>query len=410
MGRAVKPLTIKDVENAKPKAKQYTISDGGGLALMVTTQGGRYWHFNYYQPHTKKRRLISLGTFPELSLAQARAKREEFKALILQGIDPQAERQKLEMARIEAIENTFQTVAFKWYEYRQTKARFSESHAKKTKSIIDRFLLANFARRPIGQITARQVIEILEPLQAEGKLRTIREIIQVLNHIANYALHREIISANPFLKLSVEFDKPKEKHFATIEPSALADLLAKFKASNLTPRVKQAFLWQLLTLSRPAETVKAKFAEIDTNEKIWAYYVEKGRQDSEQGRIHKVTLNSQALRLLEFTKAFNNTPYLFPSSHSNRAYITSVTVINALYNLGYKGKQTAHGFRSIASTYLNEKGHNKELIEIALSHIDKDRARKAYNRAEYLQRRAEMLQEWGDFVEQSAGGDLFSLL
>lgn len=100
MGRAVKPLTIKDVENAKPKAKQYTLSDGGGLALMVTTQGGRYWHFNYYQPHTKKRRLISLGTFPELSLAQARAKREEFKALILQGIDPQAERQKLEIARI----------------------------------------------------------------------------------------------------------------------------------------------------------------------------------------------------------------------------------------------------------------------------------------------------------------------
>lgn len=410
MARTVKPLTTKDVENAKPKAKQYTLSDGGGLALMITPQGGKYWHFNYYQPHTQKRRLISIGTYPLITLAQARSKREEFKALIKQGIDPQEDRQRQAQEKTEQIENTFKAIALRWYEYRQTKERFSASYAKKTMQSIERYLFPHFADMPLFSITARQAIEILEPLQACGKLRTLREIIQILNHITNYALHRELISHNPFLRLSVEFDKPREKHFATIAPEMLAELLAKFKTAKISPNAKLVFLWQLLTLARPVEAVKARFDEIDTGDQIWAYYVGKGRQETEQGRLHKVTLNTQAIKVLERCKMFNRTAHLFPSPHGKREHITSVTVINAIYKLGYKGDLTAHGFRAIASTYLNERGYDKDLIEVALSHIDKDRVRKAYNRAEYLQRRAEMLQAWGDFVEQSAGGDLFDLL
>ena len=410
MAKTVRPLTVKDVENAKAKSKQYTLSDGGGLALMVNTQGGKYWHFNYYQPHTKKRRLISIGTFPQITLSQARAKREEFKALITQGIDPQEDRQQQARDKAKQTENTFKAISERWYAYRQTKERFSESYAISTKRIIKNYLLPNFADKLLSSITAREVIETLEPLQAVGKLRTLHDIIKTLNHIANYALHREIIPFNPFAKLSVEFDKPRPEHMATIRPEELPKLLQAFKQTNLTPRVKMAFLWQLLTLSRPAETVKAKFEDVDINSRIWAYYVSKGRLETEKGRIHKVTLNSQAIKLLDYCKAFNNSDYLFPSTQSKKEYITSVTVINALYQMGYKGQMTAHGFRSIASTFLNEQGYNKELIEIALSHIDKDRARKAYNRAEYIERRAEMLQAWGDFVEQSAGGDLFNFV
>lgn len=410
MGRTVKPLTSKDVENAKPKNKPYTLSDGGGLALMISTQGGKCWHFNYYHPLTKKRRLISIGTFPQISLAQARAKRDGFKALIKQGIDPQADRKRQQQAQAEAVENTFRVVAVKWYEHRQTKDRFSLSYAKSTKRIIDNYLTPNFGDTPFFEITARQAIEMLEPLQEKGKLRTLQDIIQTLNNIANYALHREIISSNPFLKLSVEFDKPTQKHFATIPPSELSGLLHKLKQSNISHRAKLVFLWQLLTLARPAEAVRARFDEIDESKKTWDYYVQKGRKESESGRLHKVPLNSQAIKLLDYAKAFNNSPYLFPSLHRKREFITSVTVINVIYKLGYKDKLTAHGLRSIASTYLNEQGYNKDLIEVALSHIDKDRVRKAYNRAEYLEHRAKMLQEWGDFVEQSAGGDLFKLI
>lgn len=412
MAKTVKPLTVKDVENAKPKDKPYTLSDGGGLALMVTPQGGKYWHFNYYHPQTKKRKLLSIGTFPQISLSSARAKREEYKALIKQGIDPQENRQQQAREakeKAEELDNRFQAVAERWYSYRQTKERFSESYAYQTKRLLVSYLYPHFADQPIHSITARQAINLLEPLQMSGKLRTLHDIITLLNQITNYALHREIVSFNPFAKISVEFDKPKQTHLATIAPEELPELLIAFKQANLTPRVKQAFLWQLLTLSRPAETVKARFSEIDISEKIWAYYVMKGRLETEQGRIHKVTLNSQAIKLLDYCRLFNRSDFLFPSAQGKRDYITSVTVINALYQMGYKGKLTAHGFRSIASTYLNELGYDKELIEIALSHIDKDRVRKAYNRAEYLASRAEMLQAWGDFVEQSAGGDLFSL-
>lgn len=409
MARTVKPLTIKEVENAKPKEKQYTISDGGGLALLVTPTGGKYWNFNYYQPHTKKRKLISLGTFPPVTLAQARAKREEYKALIFQGVDPLLNRQKAEQDKAEEMGNTFQAIAEKWLAFRQTKERFSERYEKGIKAILNNHLLPVFGRLPLASITALQAIGTLEPLQAGGKLRALHDAIKVLNLVTNYAVNRGIVAFNPFYKLAVEFDKPKEKHFSTIKPAELSGLFDKFKQADLQPRVKMAFLWQLLTLSRPGEAVKARFDEIDENEKIWGYYVQKGRQETEQGRMHKVTLSTQAIKVLEICRTFNKTDYLFPSPHGKRAYITEVTVINALYNLGYKGKLTAHGFRSIASTYLNELGYNKDLIEVALSHIDKDRVRKAYNRAEYLQQRAEMLQAWGDFVEQSAGGDLSKL-
>lgn len=409
MARTVKPLTVKDVENAKPKEKEYTLTDGGGLALLIKPKGGKYWIFNYYQPHTKKRKLIGLGTFPTVTLAQARAKREEYKGLISQDIDPLQHRQKEGLEKAREIENTFQVIANSWIEFRRTKERFSESYEKSITAILKNYLLPSFGHLPLSSITALQAIKFFEPLQSSGKLRTLHDAIKILNLITNYAVNRGLVAFNPFHKLAVEFDKPKGGHFATIKPEELRTLLKKFKRSDLQPRVKMAFLWQLLTLARPAEAVKAQFNEIDETAKIWGYYVLKGQQESTQGRLHKVTLSTQAIKLLKLCRTFNKTPYLFPSSQSKRDYITPVTVVNALYKLGYKDKCTAHGFRSIASTYLNERGHNKDLIEVALSHIDKDRVRKAYNRAEYLEQRAEMLQEWGDFVEKASGGDILDL-
>lgn len=407
MARTTKRLTNTEVEKAKPKAEEYNLADGQGLYLRVKPNGSKLWLFNYYHPFTKKRKNMSFGSYPDVSLALAREKREHCRSLLAQDIDPQTHRQETEQAKQNELNSTFESVAWAWYEHRKTRANFSESYAKDVKRLLERLLLPAFGHLPISHITAPLALKAFKPLQDKGTLETLKRGIQKLNEIMTYALHREIILSNPTANISKEFDSPRVEHFKTIKPEDLSEFLYTLNNAQIHLQTRYLILWQLLTMTRPNESATARYCDIDEKAKIWTIYINKGIKQDDNGREHKITLSRQAMALLrEIKKLSGGKEYLFPSIKNPQTHVNTQTANAAIKRMGYQGKLVAHGLRSIASTYLNEKGYNPELIEVALSHINQDRIRMAYNRADYIKQRFDLLQAWADFVDECSQGAL----
>ncbi|MCK3654626.1 integrase [Pasteurellaceae bacterium Macca] len=408
MAKQTKPLTNTEIDRAKTtNGKDVKLRDGNGLILLVKVNGSKLWRFIYKRPFTKKENTLSIGRYPETSLSEARAKRDEYRVLLAQNIDPQIHRQRQEESKQAEINNTFEAVAVQWFEYRKTRANFSENYQKDVTRLLNRVLLPAFGTLPITQITAPMALKAFKPLQEKGTLETLKRAIQKMNEIMTYALHREIIPHNPLINLSKEFDNPKVEHMKTIKPEDLPEFMYALTNAQIHLQTRYLILWQMLTMTRPNEAAMARYADIDEKTRIWTIYINKGIKESDKGREHKITLSRQAIALLrEIKKLSGKGEYLFPSIKNPQMHVNTQTANAAIKRMGFKGKLVAHGLRSIASTYLNEQGHNPELIEVALSHINQDRIRMAYNRADYIKQRFDILQAWGDFVEQSAQGAL----
>ncbi|TGY49423.1 DUF4102 domain-containing protein [Rodentibacter caecimuris] len=407
MARTTKPLSNTQIEKAKPKEKGYTLSDGQGLYLLIKPTGAKLWRFNYYKPITKKRTEISLGAFPTVQLAEARTIREEYRALLAQGIDPQIHHQQKLQAKLDDFNNTYESIAWAWFEYRKTKKNFSLDYQKDVESLIKRNLLPHFGHLPISQITAPLALKAFKQYQDEGKLEKLKRTIQKHNEIMTYALHRDIISVNPTANTSKEFDSPTVKHFKTIKPEDLSEFIYTLNHAQIHLQTRYLILWQLLTMTRPNEAATARYEDIDETTRLWTIYIQKGIKESDKGRIHKITLSRQALALLrEIKKLSGGKTYLFPSVKNPQTHVNTQTANAAIKRMGYAGKLVAHGLRSIASTYLNEQGYDSELIEVALSHMKLDRIKAAYDRGERLEQRFKLLQVWGDFIEECSQGAL----
>ncbi|WP_373766744.1 integrase arm-type DNA-binding domain-containing protein [Glaesserella sp.] len=401
MARVTKALTNTEIAKAKPQEKEYSLADGQGLFLRIRPNGAKTWIFNYAQPYTKKRTNLVIGGYPEISLSQARDKREEYRSLLANDIDPQQHRQQQEQAKRAEIENTFEAVTWQWFEYRKTRANFSPDYQKDIASLINRYLLPAFGGLPISQITAPLALKTFKPLQESGKLETLKRAIQKLNEIMIYAVHREIIPHNPTANISREFDNPKVEHFKTITPDELPEFMRALSTAQIHLQTRYLILWQLLTMTRPNEASNARYDEIDEKARLWTIKIKKGIKEDDGGRIHKITLSRQALALLrEIKKLSGGKTYLFPSIKNPQKPMNSQTANDVIKRMGFKGKLVAHGLRSIASTYLNDKGFNSDAIEVALSHMNSDRIKASYDRGERLAMRFEILQAWGDFVEQ----------
>ena len=407
MARTTKPLTNTEIEKAKPQASKYSLPDGQGLFLLIMPNGSKLWRFNYYKPITKKRTEMSFGAFPQISLANARQMREESRALLSKGIDPQKQREQDEHDKKMEIATTYEAVAWAWFEYRKSKRNFSEGYQKDVESLIRRNLLPHFGHLPISQITAPMALKAFKQYQDEGKLEKLKRTIQKHNEIMTYALHRELIPFNPTANISKEFDSPTVEHFKTIKPEDLGEFIYTLNNAQIHLQTRYLILWQLLTMTRPNEAATAKYEDIDESSRIWTVYIQKGIKQDERGRIHKITLSRQAMALLrEIKKLSGGKVYLFPSVKNPQTHVNTQTANGAIKRMGYKGKLVAHGLRSIASTYLNEQGFNSDLIEVALSHMNSDRIKAAYDRGERLEQRFKLLQAWGDFIEQCSQGAL----
>ncbi|HBM2674939.1 integrase domain-containing protein [Enterobacter hormaechei] len=397
MARTTRPLTNTEVLRAKAVEKDLTLHDGDGLFLIVKTSGKKLWRFRYQRPATKQRTMMGLGAFPALSLADARGLRADYLALLANGIDPQIQAEVAEEEQQIALDSIFSTVAANWFKLKSKSV--TPDYAKDIWRSLEKDVLTVIGEIPVQQIKARTVVEALEPIKARGALETVRRLVQRINEIMIYAVNTGLIDANPASGVGMAFEKPKKQNMPTLRPEELPKLMRSLVMSNLSVPTRCLIEWQLLTLVRPSEASGARWSEIDLDAKLWTIPAERMKAKRE----HIVPLSAQALDILEVMKPISvHRIHIFPSRVDPKQPMNSQTANAALKRIGYGGKLVAHGLRSIASTVLNESGFNSDVIEAALSHIDKDEVRRAYNRSTYLKQRSELMTWWGDYVTKNS--------
>ncbi len=396
MARTTRPLSNTEVLRAKALDKDLTLHDGDGLFLIVKTNGKKLWRFRYQRPTTKKRTMIGIGAFPAISLADARRLRANYLALLANGLDPQVQAELIEEQQQIAIDSIFSTVAFNWFQLKSKSV--TPDYAKDIWRSLEKDIFPAIGELPVQQIKARTLVEALEPIKARGALETVRRLIQRINEIMIYAVNTGLLDANPASGVGMAFEKPKKQNMRTLGPEELPELMRSLAMSNLSVPTRCLIEWQLLTLVRPSEASGARWAELDLDAKLWVIPSERMKAKRE----HIVPLSPQALDILMVMKPISgHRTYIFPSRNDPQKAMNSQTANAALKRIGYGQKLVAHGLRSIASTAMNEAGFNSDVIETALSHVDKDEVRRAYNRALYLEQRKELLNWWGLFVMNS---------
>ncbi|MDP9939373.1 integrase domain-containing protein [Ectopseudomonas alcaliphila] len=401
MGAATTRLSDLKVKAAKPKEKDYTLTDGNGLQMRVRINGSRLWNFNYIHPITKKRLNMGLGTFPEVSLAQARKLTIEARELVAQGIDPKERRDADRQAKKAATEHTLQNVATSWYELK--KDAVTPAYAEDIWRSLTLHVFPDLGVTPIASITAPKVISLLKPLETKGSLETVKRLTQRLNEIMTYGVNSGLIPANPLTGIGSVFKKPKKKNMPALHPDELKELMVAIANASIKRTTRCLIEWQLHTMTRPVEAATTRWADIDFEKRIWTIPAERMKKR----RPHTVPLTDQALAILQAIKPYSgHREYVFPADRNPRTHCNSQTANMALKRMGFEGRLVSHGMRSIASTTLNEHGWEPELIEVALAHVDKDEVRNAYNRADYIERRRPMMAWWSEHIQKAATGSL----
>lgn len=400
MPKQVSPLTNTQVRNARRRSKEYSLADGNGLYLRVKPSGSKLWIFNYQAPFTKKRSNLSFGSYPSVTIAQARSEREVCRTLLANESDPKHARAERDEAQALAHANTLEVVAKKWFKSKSKK--LTAKYADDLINSLENHVFPKLGNRPLHKITAREVIEVLEPLQELNKLELVKRICQRLNMIMDYAVVSDIVTDNRLARIGKAFESPDKVHLPTVKPDQLPDLIKAIEGASIKPATRFLTLWQLHTMVRPSEAAGARWVEIDFKNKVWNIPGERMKKR----RGHSVPLSTQALEILEAIKPFSgHLEFIFPSDIDPRKKsINSSSVNMALRRMGYKGILVSHGFRSLASTTLNEQGFEPDLIEASLAHLDKNSTRAAYNRTDYLERRKPVMQWWSDHIEAAAKG------
>jgi len=397
MARITRPLTNNEILKAKPREKDFTLHDGDGLFLLVKTTGKKLWRFRYQRPVSGSRTNLSLGSYPALTLAAARQIRDQHLTTLAQGMDPQQQQEQASEQRQIELDSIFSTVAANWFKMKSKSV--TEDYAKDIWRSLDKDVFPAIGAIPVQEIKARTIVEALEPIKARGALETVRRLVQRINEIMIYAVNTGLIDANPASGVGMAFEKPKKQNMPTLRPEELPKLMRSLVMSNLSVSTRCLIEWQLLTLVRPSEASGTRWAEIDLDAKLWTIPAERMKAKRE----HIVPLSTQALEILEVMRPISaHREYIFPSRNDPQQPMNSQTANAALKRIGYGGKLVAHGLRSIASTTMNEAGFNADIIESSLAHTDKNEVRRAYNRANYLKQRSDLLAWWGDEIQNAS--------
>jgi integrase len=401
MARTTKPLTNTEVKQAKPREKIYTLSDGGGLQLRVKPNGSKLWLFDYFRPYTNKRTSLSFGSYPELSIADARSKRDGARELLAKQIDPKEYRDEQTRINEVAHANTLEHIAAKWLEVKKTKV--SVDHANDTWRSLELHIFPSLGNVPIHKITAIRAIEVIEPIAAKGSLETVKRLSQRLNEVMIYAVNSGLINANPLAGISKAFQTPSKQHLPTLKPDQLPALMNALSVASIKLTTRCLIEWELHTMVRPKEAAGTRWDEIDFDNQLWNIPAPRMKRKNS----HTVPLTMQSIALLGVMKPISgNTEFVFPSNSDRKKHIHPSTANTALKRMGFHGQLVAHGLRSLASTTLNEEGFDPDIIEAALAHKGKNEVRNAYNRADYIARRIPIMQWWSEHIEKAATGNM----
>lgn len=403
MSRTTRPLSDTEIKKARPKEKEYNLADGGGLQLRVRPSGTKLWLFNYSRPYTKKRANLSLGSYPDVTLADARKEASLAREMLTKDIDPQEHRAETTMSEKAELENTFEFVAAKWMEVKRTQV--TKDYGDDIWRSLENHLFKELGKRPIRKLKAPIVIEVLTPIAAKGNLETIKRLCQRINEVMVYATNVGFIDANPLAGIKEAFSSPKKKHMLTLRPEELPELMKALHSASIKKVTRYLIEWQLHTMVRPSEAAGARWEEIDWNEKLWNIPAERMKKK----KPHSVPLSTQMLTLLEEIKPISGSlEYIFPADRNRKTHTNAQTANSALKRMGFEKRLVSHGLRALASTTLNESDFNYDIVEAALAHSDSNEVRAAYNRATYLQQRREMMQWWSDHIDEATKKGLFN--
>ncbi len=397
MSRRSSPLTDSAIKAAKPKDRAYKKADGQGMYLEVMPTGSKLWRLKY-RFHGKETR-ISFGAYPTVTLQQARKKRDEARELLAQGLDPAAERRADSLAkRIQGT--TFETLANEWYEYNSP--RWAESTRYKARLYLDNDILPLVGIRPVREITRPDLVELVRRVEQRGAMNVAGKIRQWLHQIFRFGLAKGVVENNPATDLDVVAAPPvATQHHPYVSFADLPGLLRQLDSTPMNTLTRCAIRLLMLTAVRPGELRQAPWSEFDLDSATWK--IPKERMKAR--RAHSVPLPTQAIEILQEIHEISGAyPLVFPGQNNSERPMSENTINKALRQMGYKGRQTGHGFRHLLSTELNGRGYNRDWIERQLAHGDNDEIRDTYNHAAYLEQRREMMQAWADSIDALCTG------
>lgn len=399
------PLTDTSIRNAKARAKPYKLGDSGGLFLLIQPSGGKLWRLKYRVDGREKK--LGLGTYPEISLADARKRRDEAREVLANGKDPSREKQQAKRRAKAAAADTFGEIASEYIAKRRREG-LSETTADKSEYYVKRLGPA-ISRLPVSEITPSDLLTELRRIEVLGNFETAKRTLQLAGRVFRYAVATARLVSDPSRDLRGALTAPQPKHLAAItEAEQVGALLRAIDGYNGQPVTKLAMKLTPHVFVRPGELRHAEWHEVDLEAAVWT--IPSGKMKMRM--VHQVPLSKQAIDLFRQLHAITGPEgYVFPSIRSRARPMSENTVTAALRRLGYTGDEmTAHGFRATASTLLNESSKwNPDAIERALSHKERDRVRAAYHRGPHWKERVEMAQWWSDYLDQlRKGADILS--
>jgi integrase len=388
-------LSDAKVRNARPRARPYKIADGEGLFLLIMPTGSKYWRLKY--SIAGKEKLLALGVYPGVNLRVARERRAEARELLATGSDPGEAKKEAKRLVILNSANAFEVVAREWFEKR--KHEWAASSADTMLDRLEKHILPKLGPRPIADIKAPEVLAMLRVVENKGALETARRLMQMTGQIFMYAIATGRAERNPVPDLRGALKTPVTKHHSFLKATDLPQYLRQLDTYDGSLQTKLALRLLLLTFVRTKELRGAEWTEIDWDKAEWRIPAERMKMKD----LHIVPLSRQAIAVLrDLEKLSANRQYVFPNQHNPATFMSENTMLYALYRMGYHSRTTGHGFRSTASTILNEHGYRADVIERQLAHCERDTVRAAYNHAQYLSERRTMMQWWADYLDKAA--------
>jgi integrase len=401
-------LTDTAARHAKPAKKAYVLSDGLGLSLYVPPSGSRYWSFRFSWQGKQSR--ISLGTYPEVGLKEARSRRDTARELIAKGIDPRQMRRAERQQAAEGNANSFKAVANRWHAFwSKSLTPGKKGSGGQCRNYLDKDLLPVLGHLPISSISRLDVLEAIRRVEKRGALVSASKCRTWLNHIFRYAMAQGLVQSNPAADLDIVAEPTLPvRHNPFLRLGELSAFLIKLRAYPGAEGTRLGVRLLLLTGVRTGELRAATVEQFDLINKVWNVPAEgvkqlRNRVRTESGEIppYIVPLSSQALEIVEhlINIRLPCQAYLLPHRSEPRSKISENTLNNAIRRIGYVGKLTGHGLRGTISTALNEMGFDRDWVEAQLSHAESNKARAAYNHAEYVAPRRQMMQYWADLLD-----------
>ncbi|EFA6513743.1 tyrosine-type recombinase/integrase, partial [Escherichia coli] len=384
-------LNARQVDAAKPREKAYKLADGAGLYLEVVPSGSRYWRMKYRFNGKEKR--MAFGVYPAVSLAQARALRDDAKKKLAEGIDPSLAKKEEKLVRDVQLNNTFQAVALEWHGTKVS--RWSEGYASDIIEAFNKDIFPYIGQQPVNEIKPLVLLNVLRRIESRGATEKAKKVRQRCSEVFRYAIVTGRAEYNPAADLTSAMSGHESKHYPFLTVEELPDFFKALAGYTGSPLVVLAARLLILTGVRTGELRGAFWSEFDLEKAVWEIPAERMKMK----RPHLVPLSTQALEIVQQLKVMSGQyPLVFPGRNDPRKTMSEASINQVFKRIGYTGRVTGHGFRHTMSTILHEEGFNTAWIETQLAHVDKNAIRGTYNHALYLEGRREMMQWYADYI------------